>query len=387
MIKNYLLFSISASCIIFILSDLSYSYSTSTENVPYWHYNDAKWWSEEKISSEKFQKSLFILLDESNKQVHNGTSEYNIPDWFVNVAKWFSENRITSEEYIETINYLYSNDIIIISDSASQIALNEYTYEEYFMPNYFNEYINLFSAGFYHKDLLFLNEEKSKWRFIDIQFEFNLENLDRYESMISSSNVVVISPTFTFSAYSEPGFYTFYRGECDREFHGVLFRDEDCLTVPINYDKPVEFTASSLGINILHLLGYKFITDVDVDQNPEILKKYDKIIILHNEYVTKKMFDALTSHPKVIYLYPNALYAEVDVDYNKNTITLVKGHNYPEVTIRNGFNWEYDKSELEYNLGCVDWEFEKIPNGYMLNCYPTHAIYSDELLLQYLNEL
>ena len=37
--------------------------------------------------------------------------------------------------------------------------------------------------------------------------------------------------------------------------------------------------------------------------------------MLHNEYVTRPMFDAITSHPNVIYLYPNALYAEIEVNY------------------------------------------------------------------------
>ena len=109
--------------------------------------------------------------------------------------------------------------------------------------------------------------------------------------------------------------------------------------------------------------------------------------MLHNEYVTKEMFDAITSHPNVVYLYPNALYAEIEVNYDDDTISLIRGHNYPDPLIRNGFDWIYDNSLLEYNLECVDWKFEPIPNGHMLNCYPEYAMYSDELLLKTLNEL
>ena len=65
--------------------------------------------------------------------------------------------------------------------------------------------------------------------------------------------------------------------------------------------------------------------DEDVDKNPDILKQYKRIIVLHNEYVTKKEFDAITSHPDVVFLYPNALYAQVEANYTSNTITLVHG--------------------------------------------------------------
>jgi hypothetical protein len=36
---------------------------------------------------------------------------------------------------------------------------------------------------------------------------------------------------------------------------------------------------------------------MDIDRNPAILKKFDKIIVLHNEYVTKKEFNAIALDP------------------------------------------------------------------------------------------
>ena len=60
--------------------------------------------------------------------------------------------------------------------------------------------------------------------------------------------------------------------------------------------------------------------------------------MLHNEYVTRTMFDAITSHPNVVYLSPNALYAEIEVDYDNDTITLIRGHNYPQPEIKNQVN-------------------------------------------------
>ena len=371
--------------LIFLLFVVPNSYSTSDDNIPYWHYNDAKWWSEGKITDAKFQNSLFILLDDTNKNSKNMYNENKIPFWFTNVAKWFSEYQITPHEYGVVINYLYSEELLKISHFSSISTMSEYNLKNIPLIKTFEKDVTLFIAGLYDKDVIILNDGTTK--FLDVQFELNPQNFSKYEYLINSSNSVVVIPTFTFTAYTEPGFYTFYRGDCDQELHGTLFGNDDCLTVPINYDKPLDFTASTIGINILHLLDYNLITDIDVDKNPEILQNFDKVILLHNEYVTKKMFNAIVSHPNVVYLYPNALYAQIDVDYDDDTISLIRGHNYPEITIRNGFDWKYDNSPLEYNLECVDWKFEKIHNGHMLNCYPEYSMYSDELLLKTLNEL
>lgn len=204
----------------------------------------------------------------------------------------------------------------------------------------------------------------------------DLENI--YEKIRAGDDkTVVVIPTFTVSAYYAPGFYTYYSGQCD----------EECLEVPIRDRIHMVDTSSANGVKILELLGYQTITDVDVDKNPEILEKYDKVILLHNEYVTKKMFDAITSHPKVVYLYPNALYAEVSVDYEKNTISLVRGHGFPTSDIVNGFDWEFDNTHpYEYDIKCLDWEFYEIDNGIMLNCYPENVLYKDQKLLEVIKE-
>ena len=105
--------------------------------------------------------------------------------------------------------------------------------------------------------------------------------------------------------------------------------------------------------------------------------------LLHNEYVTQEEFLAITSHPNVIYLYPNALYAEIDFDEELWEISLIRGHNYPDPLIRNGFDWKYDNSLEEYDVECNNMKFSKIDNGWMLNCYPENVLHkSKELLAQ-----
>lgn len=185
------------------------------------------------------------------------------------------------------------------------------------------------------------------------------------------STAVVIYPIFTEAAYGPKGFYDYYNKKCGIE----------CLTVKLPPTISPIYQSSGRAFAILNLLHYDYVTDYDVDTNPEILKKYDKVIVLHNEYVTQKEFDAITSNPHVVYLYPNALYANVALNRMDGTITLIRGHGYPDADIGNGFDWKFDNSKYEYDLKCTNWQFYKIDKGTMLNCYPAFRLYFDKDLL------
>lgn len=212
---------------------------------------------------------------------------------------------------------------------------------------------------------------------ISIQRKPELQNLyNDLELSKGTHDAIFIYPSFTQAAYEKGGFYDFYRNNCDSR----------CLTVPIPTSVNGFQSSSIFGAWILKLLNYSYVKDQDVDKNPDILKQYKRVIVLHNEYVTKKEFDAITSHPDVIFLYPNALYAEVKADYSSNTITLVKGHGYPDPTIRNGFGWQYDNSKYEYNVGCNNWNFYRSGEYTMLNCYPEFKILHSEQLIRSLQQ-
>ncbi len=198
-----------------------------------------------------------------------------------------------------------------------------------------------------------------------------LEYYDDYEALGSDSNTVVIYPIFTQSAYDWGGIHYFLKGTC-----------ETCITskIPDYYER--SYVSSANGFRILEFLGYETIDDIDVDKNPDLLKKYDKVILLHNEFVTKAEYEAIIAHPNVVFLYPNALNSEIIADYSSNTITLVRGPSFPQDEISNGFDWEFDNSEYFDDWDCLDWKFYDIPNGHMLNCYPeTHLpLYGNEIL-------
>ena len=212
---------------------------------------------------------------------------------------------------------------------------------------------------------------------LSIQRKPELQNLYKdLELANGSHDAIFVYPSFTQAAYEQGGFYDFYRQNCN----------SGCLTVPIP-SKINGFQSSSIfGAWVLKLLNYPYVKDEDVDKNPDILKQYKRVIVLHNEYVTKKEFDAITSHPDVVFLYPNALYAEVQINYNSNTITLVRGHGYPNSTVKNGFDWKYDNSKYEYDVDCTNSYFYRSENYAMLNCYPEFAILHNEQLIRSLQK-
>ena len=186
-----------------------------------------------------------------------------------------------------------------------------------------------------------------------------LDYYDDYEALHSTTKTVVVYPIFTQSAYEWGGFHDFYAGYCDY-----------CLKTTIQDYYEKTFASSGNGYRILEFLGYEIIDDIDLDKNPAILEKFDKVILLHNEFVTRAEFEAITNHPKVIYLYPHALSSEVKTDYSENTISLIRGPGFPNDDLINGFDWEFDNTEYFNDWSCIDWQFYEITNGYMLNCYP-----------------
>lgn len=231
------------------------------------------------------------------------------------------------------------------------------------------------------KDLLFnleITTDKGSIypKYVNIQMKPELSDFYKQVSSVNATDAVFVYPIFTQGAYGERGFYNYYSKLCGIE----------CLTIPIPSKFIPTYPSSLATSKVLPLLNYSQITDVDVDKNPDILKKYRKVLILHNEYVTKKEFDAITHHPHVVYLFPNALYAEVRTNYTDNTLTLVNGHGYPNSNITNGFDWKYDNTNLEYDTTCKNMTFTTIPNGKMLNCYPAYRSFFDKSFLELIKE-
>lgn len=212
------------------------------------------------------------------------------------------------------------------------------------------------------------NSQATQNSFVDYK-ESKMPELRYYQSykeLVASPKTAVVYPIFTQNAYEWGGIHDFYAGYCD-----------SCLSNQIHTTYEKTYAASGNGFRILEFLGYQVIDDMDIDKNPRILAQFDKIILLHSEFVTKKEFEALMTHPKVVYLYPGSLSSEIVVDYTKNTMTLVRGPSYPDSSIKNGFDWGYDNAQFFTDWDCNSWEFYSVKNGYMLNCYPETFLPND----------
>jgi len=354
--------------------------------IPNWIKNVAEWWANNEISEEEFLAGITYLINNniisltfipcSNSGAGADPESWNflstklIPDWVKNNAGWWATGQIEDADFINGIEYLIKKTILGIDNEKikGKVPIEDVKFSSSWAVD--KDKMVFVSSSFFEvygvNDDCMVIDGISKWK--STTLGLNPNKMDRYNEIAlwnDPVNAVVVYPYFTHAAYQSGGFYDYYRGNCDY-----------CTTT--KFAQPIsQYASSGKAHQALTLLGYSSITDVEIDKNPSILQQFDKVIILHNEYVTRPMFDAITSHPNVIYLYPNALYAEIEVNYTDETITLIRGHDYPEPSIANGFDWQFDNTHpYEYDDTCLEMEFYSIPGPaptdvhWMTNCYP-----------------
>jgi len=355
--------------------------SAQDAQIPNWIKDVAGWWGDGFISENEFVTGVEYLINNNiilinfvpcNDKIQSQYGDTkSVPDWIKNNATWWSVGKIDDTDFINGLQYLINNKIIKIDNKKIQgkVSLEDITFSPSWQID--KNFLVFVQSSFFevygkYGDCIMDGDSKA-WR--SFVLGLNPNKMDTYNEVAvwnDPQKTVVVYPYFTSVAYNEPGFYTYFRGDCD-----------DCTTTKFAQPIPL-YTSSGIGHQALTLLGYTSITDVEIDKNPSILQQFDKVIILHNEYVTRTMFDAITNHPNVLYLYPNALYAEIEVNYIDETITLIRGHNYPEPEITNGFDWEFDNTHpYEFDSECKILEIYRIKNGHMTNCYPENVFLKD----------
>ena len=368
-------FSIIGSSILF-----PNSLAQEDTQVPSWVKNVAEWWADDQVSEKEFLAAIEYLISNniiSLPIIPCGVSDTSptkpVPSWIKNNAKWWSEDLIGDTDFLNGIKYLIQKQIMSIDNKKilGDVPLEDVIFSSSWgIDNSLLAFAgsSLFEIYGVYGTCITVDSGNLVWGELSIGLDPNkMEWYNQIAVWNDPQKAAVVYPYFTSVAYTEPGFYTYFRGECD-----------DCTTTKFAPAATL-YTTSGLGHQALTMLGYTSITDIDIDKNPDILKQFDKIVMLHNEYVTRTMFDAITSHPNVIYLYPNALYAEIEVDYVEETITLIRGHNYPEPEITNGFDWEFDNTHpYEFDSDCLDMEMYKIENGWMTTCYPETVFLKNE---------
>jgi len=365
--KLFCLLTIIITSFLLIGTQSTLALDSSPKPIPEWIKNNAGWWAEGKIFDASFIAGIQWLITNDIITVsftgEEAKSGYEIPKWIKNNAGWWASGEIPDSAFLSGLEWLIEHGIIIVN-LPEVVDPYDVTFSPIF-SDIKQKNLDYVTTSFFHVfgdiDSIQVIDGEEFWG--AIYLGINNELMDEYNEVSIWNNpqdAVIVYPFFTNAAYNEPGFYTYFRGECDT-----------CTTTPFA-NPELYFATSGNAVQALSLMGYKMISDMSIDKNPDILKKYDKVIMLHNEYVTRTMFDAITNHPNVIYLYPNALYAEIEVDYENNLITLIRGHNYPpEDPVSNGFDWEFDNTHpYEYDTECLTMQFYKIDNGWMTNCYP-----------------
>jgi hypothetical protein len=372
-----ILFSIIGSSIL-----IPNSSAQEETQIPNWVKNVAGWWANNEISEKEFLKGIEYLINNniisipfipcSEAAASDPTLAAKlIPDWVKNTAGWWATDQIEDTDFLNGIEYLINKTILGIDNEKikGKVPIEYVKFSPAWSVD--KDKLVVVSSSFFevygvNGDCMII-DGISKWK--STTLGLNPNKMDVYNEVAlwnDPQSAVVVYPYFTHAAYQQGGFYDYYRGDCN-----------DCTTT--KFAQPTsQYISSGKAHQTLTLLGYDFVTDIEIDKNPGILQQFDKVIILHNEYVTRTMFDAITSHPNVIYLYPNALYAEIEVNYTDETITLIRGHNYPEPEITNGFDWPFDNTHpYEYDDTCLDMEFYKVQHGWMTNCYPENLFLVD----------
>jgi hypothetical protein len=89
------------------------------KTIPYWIKNNARWWSDDKISDNDFISGIEYLIKNKiinlSSQIISENSSDFIPAWIKNNAGWWSTGKISDENFLSGIKYLIENSIIKVN--------------------------------------------------------------------------------------------------------------------------------------------------------------------------------------------------------------------------------------------------------------------------------
>jgi hypothetical protein len=189
-------------------------------------------------------------------------------------------------------------------------------------------------------------------------------------SVDNTTKIAIVNPTFTDAAYGPNAFYTFYAKHDRSGIYDKILPSESNVTTDLdmlttNLDSPVWIEHSTpadlaknmsmfssvdpdnrqIGLLKNHIENellpnrsqVTVIRDQDVHNGyifgeDNGFNAYDILILNHDEYASQQMYDNYKKFVEnggtMILLDGNTFYAEVKYDPLKNTITLVKGHDW-----------------------------------------------------------
>ena len=182
-----------------------------------------------------------------------------------------------------------------------------------------------------------------------------------------SCSTAIVKPIFTHSAYQKGAFYTFYDHHTNDD---TTQYDLTMLTTQVLNGWGQSRGALVHFYPLINNNTINVITDIDVHNND--ITQYNKLILLHNEYVTQQYYDNLRNFVErggtLILFDANSLYAEVLYDNVANTITLRLGHS-----------WSFDGTRAEKSVA-ERWEQEN--QEFIGSNYGGQGKYNEENVLK-----
>ena len=237
------------------------SYAQEDTQIPNWIKNTAGWWANDEISEIEFLTGIEYLINNNIISIYftpcvakienqDSSSTNLVPGWVKNNAGWWAANQIDDDDFINGIEYLIKEQIIIVD--PKKILHNAELEDVTFSPAWNTVKDNLVSvsSSFFeiygaYGDCVESSDGMLTW--YNLFLGLNPNKMDMYNEVAvwnDPQKVIVVYPYFTNTAYAEPGFYTYFRGDCD-----------DCTTT--KFAQPsILYTSSGLGHQALTLLGY-----------------------------------------------------------------------------------------------------------------------------------
>jgi len=86
--------------------------------LPPWIRNNAKWYAEGSIGESDFISALQYMIKNGIMKIPNlpeqatNTSVYKVPEWIKNNAKWWSEGKISDDDFVKGLFFLVDKGII-----------------------------------------------------------------------------------------------------------------------------------------------------------------------------------------------------------------------------------------------------------------------------------
>jgi len=236
--------------------------SAQDAQIPNWVKNVAGWWGSGIISENEFVTGIEYLINNNILLLHSIPcnekieSQYgdtkSVPDWIKNNASWWSDNLIDDIDFINGLQYLIKHKIIKIDNKKilGQVPLEDIKFSPTWQVN--NDDLVFAQSAFFEiygvHGYCIIEGGEQVWK--SLLLGLNPNKFDMYNEVAvwnDPQKTAVVYPYFTYVAYIEPGFYTYYRDDCD-----------SCTTTKFAPSSLLhnEYVTSGLGHQALTLLGY-----------------------------------------------------------------------------------------------------------------------------------